>query len=141
MTDTAKIIEQSNQALSLVKKRKVEAGNGSTSPSPPPDRWDDPDFSILDDRRGKLPGFPILTLSTNSQQFVVKAAHGAGVRLDHVAVPLLGIVSSLIGTARRVRASNTWNVPLTCWVSVVGFSGAGKTPGLDTIRESLSKIQ
>jgi 5S rRNA maturation endonuclease (ribonuclease M5) len=68
------------------------------------DTWGDPDWSILDDRRGELPEFPINTLSAPCQEWVERAAHGAGVTAAHVATPLIGISSSLIGTARRVMA-------------------------------------
>src|SRR6202008_4134710 len=62
--------------------------------------WNDPDWSILDDRRGNLPEFPLDALSIPCQEWVTRAANGAGVTPAHVAVPLLGIASSLIGTAR-----------------------------------------
>jgi hypothetical protein len=55
-------------------------------------------------------------------------------------VPLLGIGASLIGAARRVRPSRSWSEPLTLWTSVIGFSGTGKTPGLDVSRRALSAI-
>ena len=103
--------------------------------------WDDPDWSILDDRRGDLPEFPVDTLSTPCQEWIVRAAHGAGVTFAHVAVPLLGIASSLIGTARRVLASRSWTQSVTTWTGVVGFSGTGKTPGIDATKRALSQIE
>jgi hypothetical protein len=103
--------------------------------------WDDPDWSILDDRRGNLPEFPVDTLSTPWQEWVTRAAHGAGATLAHVAVPLLGIASSLIGTARRVMASRSWTQAMTIWTGVVGFSGTGKTPGIDATKRALSQIE
>ena len=66
--------------------------------------WDDPDWSLLDDRRGDLPDFPLDALTEPWRTWLKKASHGAGVTPAHVMVPLLGIASSLIGTARRVRA-------------------------------------
>jgi hypothetical protein len=103
--------------------------------------WDDPDWSILDDRRGGLPSFPLDTLSASARDWVQRAAHGAGVTPDHVAVPMLGIMSSLIGTARRVLASRSWSQPLTCWAAVVGLSGTGKTPGIDATKRPLAQIE
>jgi Protein of unknown function (DUF3987) len=103
--------------------------------------WHDPDLSILDDRRGELPNFPLEVFAPSWQQWAKDAAHGAGVTVDHVMVPLLGIAGSLIGTARRVRASKSWSQPLTSWTAVVGFSGSGKTPGLDVTRNALAKIE
>jgi len=103
--------------------------------------WDDPDCSILDDRRGELPEFPVETMGAPWQDWIMRAAHGAGVTPAHVAVPLLGIASSLIGTARRVMASRSWTQPMTSWAAVVGFSGTGKTPGIDVTKRALSKIE
>ena len=73
--------------------------------------------------------------------WLLRTARGAGVTPGHVAVPFLGIASSLIGTARRVRASRSWSEPLTMWVAIIGFSGTGKTPGLDVTRRALSLIE
>jgi hypothetical protein len=103
--------------------------------------WSDPDWSILDDRRGDLPEFPIDALSEPIRIWVKRAALGAGVTVAHVAVPAIGIVSSLIGTARRIKATRSWLQCATCWTAVVGFSGTGKTPGIDTIKRPLSQIE
>jgi hypothetical protein len=103
--------------------------------------WPEPDWSILDDRRGELAAFPIDTLSGGCAEWVQRAAHGAGVTVDHVAVPLLGIVSSLIGTARRVMPSRSWSEPLTLWTATVGFSGTGKTPGINATKRALAQVE
>jgi Protein of unknown function (DUF3987) len=103
--------------------------------------WDDPDFSILDDRRGELPDFPLDALPAACREWVERAARGAGVTSAHVAVPMLGIVSSIIGTARRLKASTSWSEPMTCWAAVVGFSGTGKTPGIDATKRALSQVE
>jgi Protein of unknown function (DUF3987) len=103
--------------------------------------WESPDWSILDDRRGELPDFPLDCLGEPLQQWVERAAIGAGVTAAHVAVPTLGIASSLLGMARRVRASSSWLEPMTCWVGIVGTSGTGKTPGIDAVKRALAQIE
>src|SRR5262249_26999608 len=103
--------------------------------------WDDPDWSILDDRRGVLPDFPLDVLSEKTQALVKRTAQGAGVTPAHVAIPLLGIASSLIGTARRVQATTSWLQPTTCWTVIVGFSGTGKTPGINVTRRTLNQVE
>ena len=103
--------------------------------------WHAPDWSILDDRRGSLPEFPLTCLGVTLREWVERAAAGAGVTPAHVAVPALGIASSLIGMARRVRASSSWLEPMTCWVGLVGASGTGKTPGIDAVKRALSQIE
>ena len=125
-------------------KRTNGSGNGGHQYRERPGgshTWDDPDWSILDDRRGDLPDFPMGTLSEPIQRWVERAAKGAGATPAHVAIPLLGIASSLIGTARRVMASRSWTQPMTNWAAIVGFSGTSKTPGIDATKRALSQIE
>ena len=103
--------------------------------------WDDPDWTLLDDRRGELPDFPVDVLTPAWQEWLLRACHGAGVRPEHIAVPLIGVASSLIGTARRVRASTSWSEPMTLWACVVADSGDRKTPGLNVTRRALDLIE
>lgn len=42
--------------------------------------WSDPDWTILDDRRGDLPEFPVEVLTPAWQEWLGRAAHGAGLR-------------------------------------------------------------
>jgi len=102
--------------------------------------WDAPDWSILDDHRGELPDFPLDCLPPLVREWVERGARGAGVTSAHVAVPVLGISSSLIGMARRVKASSSWISPVTCWTVVVGASGTGKTPGIDVSKRALDDV-
>jgi hypothetical protein len=97
-------------------------------------------LSLLDDRRGELPDFPVNVLAARWQVWIELAARGAGVTPPHVAMPLFGIASALIGTARRVQASRSWSQPMTLWAALVGASGTGKTPGIDATKRALSWI-
>ena len=72
-----------------------------------------------------------------SDAWLSRATRGSGVTDGHVAVPFLGIASSLIGTGRRVRASNSWSEPCTTWTCQLGFSGTGKTPGMQVSTPSI----
>ena len=116
---------------------------------PPPERkqrqatghWDEPDVSVLDDRRGDLPDFPCETLPTLWQPWLAGAAHGAGVTAGHVAVPAITTAAGLVGTAMRVRASRSWSEPLTLWSALIGFSGTGKTAGIDVTKRTLALIE
>jgi hypothetical protein len=103
--------------------------------------WEEPDWTILDERRGSLPLFPVGTLPKVWQDWLIRASRGAGVTPDHVAAPLLAIASSLIGTARRVRASRSWSEPCSLWIAVIGDSGTGKTPGLAVTKRPLTYIE
>jgi hypothetical protein len=122
--------KQKSNGEGHAKNRKVETGT-----------WDEPDWTLLDDRRGELPDFPIEVLPTSLHAWLLRTARGAGVTPGHVAVPFLGITSSLIGTARRIRACRSWSEPLTMWGALIGFSGTGKTPSIDVTRRALSLIE
>jgi hypothetical protein len=106
-----------------------------------PHAWDDPELTLLDDRRGELPDFPVDVLTPPWQEWLLRASHGAGVRPEHVGVPLIGVASSLIGTARRVRGSRSWSEPMTLWACVVAASGDRKTPGLNVTVRALDLIE
>src|SRR6185437_11595653 len=103
--------------------------------------WGEPDWSILDDRRGNLPEFPENILCPPVRDYISRAARGAGVTFAHVAVPLLSIASGIIGTARRVQASRSFVQLVSCWCALVGFSGTGKTPGIAVTTRALSEIE
>ena len=123
--------------------REASPNGGSTSihnhvSRPEHFEWESPDWSILDDRRGELPNFP--DCLGKAWATVNRAAKGAGVTVAHVAVPLLGITSGLIGFAARVQASTSWLEPATIWCGIV-FSGSGKTPGLEVTKRALSAIE
>jgi hypothetical protein len=100
----------------------------------------EPDWSMLDDRRGDLPEFPLDAIGAEWSPCIRRAAHGAATMPAHVAVPFLGIASALIGTARRLKASSSWSQPATIWAAVVGYSGTGKSPGLQVIQNALDFI-
>jgi Protein of unknown function (DUF3987) len=134
-----------NPALDLPGDGKVVWDHGGNEDSrrieSPTFDWSNPDRTILEDRRGDLPDFPIDVFTPTWQQCLLRAAHGAGVRPEHVAVPLLGVASSLIGTARRVCASRSWSEPMTLWTCVVATSGDRKTPGLNVAIRALDFIE
>jgi hypothetical protein len=103
--------------------------------------WAEPDESLIEDRRGELPEFPIEAFPPRLSSWLLRATRGAGVRSDHIAVPLLGVASSLIGMARRVQATTAWLEPVTLWSCVVAQSGDRKTPGLKVLLRALDRIE
>ena len=107
----------------------------------PDHSWVTPDESLLEDRRGELPEFPCDVFPPSLSSWLLRATRGAGVRIDHIAVPMLGVASSLIGKARRVQASTSWIEPTTIWACIVGQSGDRKTPGLRVILRALDRIE
>jgi hypothetical protein len=138
----ADIAEKVCEWLDYKGPQETNSGDATrAAASSSPHSWDDPDISILDDRRGELPDFPIDVLTLAWQGWLKRAAHGAGVRPEHIAIPLLGVASSLIGTARRVCASRSWSEPVTLWGCIVADSGDRKTSGLRVITRALDLIE
>ena len=103
--------------------------------------WDEPDRTLLDDRRGELPDFPVEALPVSLRGWLLRAARGAGVTPAHVAVPLLGIALSLIGTARRVRACRSWSEPLTMWVGGASRTGRSRNRGALSGRRAVRAVR
>src|SRR5215813_9941484 len=60
---------------------------------------------------------------------------------EHRNCNVIGVVASLIGTARRVRASRSWSEPMTLWTALVAASGDRKTPGLNVTRKALDLLE
>jgi hypothetical protein len=108
---------------------------------PLPFTWEAPDESLLEDRRGVQPQFPRDVFPSGLSDWLSRASRGAGTLLDHVAVPMLGAASSLIGKARCIQASSSWVEPLTLWTTVVAQSGDRKTAGLRVITRALDRIE
>ena len=103
--------------------------------------WPEPDWSILEDHRAELPGFPLGCLPAPTSAWVTRAARGAGVTPAHVAVPGLGVAGGLVGCARKVQASASWSEPLAMWTGIVGYSGSGKTPAIEVLKCTLTAIE
>jgi len=103
--------------------------------------WENPSREILEDARGNLPEFPTDVFDDLWREYVKRAAHGAGVTDAHVAVPLIGVISGVIGCSYRVKAAGAWLEPCAIWSALVGSSGTGKTPGIDVSKRALAFIE
>ena len=103
--------------------------------------WARPNLELLEDRRGDLPELPVDSLGPATQLWLGRAARAAGVTPAHVFAPAISITSTLVGAARRVRASSSFSQPLCVWSAVIAPSGEGKTPGLDASRRPLAAIE
>src|SRR5690349_4369495 len=96
------------------------AGDASTTSA---DRWARPNLELLEDRRGDLPELPVESLGPATQLWLRRAARAAGVTPAHVFAPAISITSTLVGAARRVRASSSFSQPLCVWSAVIAPSG------------------
>jgi hypothetical protein len=113
----------------------------SNATAPDTASWENPNLEVLEDNRGILPEFPTDLLDPEWGDYVERAAPSAGVTAAHVAVPLIGIISGVIGCTYRVKATRAWSEPCAIWCAVVGYSGTGKTPGIDVSKRALAFVE
>jgi hypothetical protein len=80
--------------------------NGSAGKPESLHTWDQPDWSLLEDRRGDLPEFPLNVLDAGWQAWARETSHGSGTSVAHVVVPLLALSPPSLASrgAYRFRA-------------------------------------
>ena len=106
------------------------------------DAWPEPDMGVLRLHRRPPSKIPIEVFGPAWGDWIVAAAEAAACPPDYVAAPLLASTSVLIGNARWPQASPGWSEPPHLWVSGVGDSGDGKSPGADCLlRDVLPEIE
>jgi hypothetical protein len=83
---------------------------------------------------------PELRLSDISmfwETWLTSTAEGANAAPDYTLLPLLMLVSALLGNARHVKAWSGWTETAVLWGASVGVSGSGKTPGASPVMDDL----
>ena len=113
-----------------------QQNEGSKAPNDSVDgmiNWDVPDMDILHLRRRLPPGFPLDVLGDHWGDWVVGAATGASCPVDYVVGALLASASGLIGHGPWAQAAPGWREPPHLWMTSVGDSGDGKSPGADCL--------
>jgi hypothetical protein len=104
--------------------------------------WGEPDLGVLRLQRRQPPALPIEVFGPAWRDWIAEAASAAACPPDYVAAPLLVAVSALIGNSRWAQAAPGWSEPPFLWVSAVGDSGNGKSPGADCLmRDVLPTIE
>lgn len=85
--------------------------------------------------------FPLRILPTKLFDFVTEAATSISCPPDYIAVPMLGVLSTAIGTRRRIKIKDSWHEWAILWMATVGHTGSAKSPGLQMAAEPLYRIQ
>lgn len=75
--------------------------------------------------------FPVDALPAMIRRFVVEGAQAIGCVPAFVALPVLSVLASAIGSTRRIRLKKTWTEPCVVWAAIVARSGTLKSPALD----------
>lgn len=79
--------------------------------------------------------FPTHELPEPLASFVRETANAIFSDESRLALPLLAVVGSAIGTTRRLTLKRGWHVPPILWTVVVSESGTQKSPALDAVLE------
>jgi hypothetical protein len=85
--------------------------------------------------------FPVDVLPSPAREFVTAAAAALKTNEVYVALPLLAMLGSLIGNARRLKVKKDWFAPPILWTVVVGESGQGKSPAYRMVLEPIRALQ
>jgi hypothetical protein len=75
--------------------------------------------------------FPIEVLPGCVANYIREGAAALDADTAFIAVPLLPVLASAIGNARRIRLKSSWTEPAVLWAATVGESGTVKSPSLD----------
>ena len=101
-----------------------------------------PDMSLLENPRADAPIFdPVRLFGKDWGDWVRTAAEGGAAPADYTAATLLSVAGSLIGNARWVKISHSWQEPPLIWTMLIGNPSAGKTPGAKPVRNALAEIE
>jgi hypothetical protein len=92
--------------------------------------WPMMDLSLLDERHGAPPPFPLDVLPPFWRTWTEAAIASTGAPADFVALSLLTAAGSLIPRC-RVMPSPGWVEPCILWTALVGPPSCGKTPGVE----------
>ena len=101
-----------------------------------------PDMSLLENPRADAPKFdPVTLFGTKWGNWVCLAAEGGAAPADYTGATLISVAGSLIGNARWVKVSHSWQEPPLIWTMLIGNPSAGKTPGAKPVRRALVEIE
>jgi len=85
--------------------------------------------------------FPVRLLPEPLANFVAEASHAIGCPPDYVAVPMLSVLGTAIGTGHRIQIKEGWCEWPILWTATVGDTGTAKSPGLEQAIEPLRRRQ
>jgi hypothetical protein len=105
-----------------------------------PDPWPEVDLSLLDERHGAPPPFPLDVLPPFWRRWTQDAAAEAGAPADYVALSLLTAAGSLMPD-RQVMAAPGWAEPCILWTTLVGPPSCGKTWGLEAACDLVRAVE
>lgn len=85
--------------------------------------------------------FPVHCLPGPIHRFVKEGATAIGCDPAYIALPVLAVLASAIGSTRRLQIKRDWRVPPILWTAIVGESGSQKSPAFHAAMEPLKRAQ
>ncbi len=108
---------------------------------PPDAGWPEIDLSILEEKRGAVPPFPLDLLPRPWRDWVSDTASSAGAPTDYVVQAVLAALAGICGAGVAVRITPVWSEPLVLWQAVVGEPSSGKSSAITSMRRLLGSIE
>jgi hypothetical protein len=103
--------------------------------------WREIDPSLLEERRGTVPSFPVDIMPPAWRAWLGDTAAAAGAPVDYAAQALFAAVSGLCGAGAAVRVTPTWQEPLVLWQVAVGRVSSGRSPARASTRRMLATVE
>lgn len=103
--------------------------------------WPEIDPSLLEERRGTLPPFPVDLMPPAWRAWLGDTAASACAPVDYTAQALLATVSGLCGAGASVQVTSTWQEPLVLWQLAVGRVSSGRSPAMASTRRMLATVE
>lgn len=104
-------------------------------------QWPEIDPSLLEERRGVLPPFPVDLMPSPWRAWLTDTAASAGAPVDYAAQALFAAVAGLCGAGAAVRVTSTWQEPLVLWQLAIGRVSSGRSPARASTRRMLATVE
>lgn len=107
--------------------------------------WKISDSKILkmldnpNDHRLRVQNFPVQLFPTEISQFIVCKHQYLNTNMEFTGSAILSVLFSLLGKM-NVTAVNQWEEPCIGWFGLVGGSGSGKTPAINSAIQPIQSI-
>ena len=85
--------------------------------------------------------FPVDLLPETLADLVNAGTAAIGCDSTFIALPVMAVVASCIGTTRMLRLRNSWHVFPIMWTGIIGESGSQKTPAQRLALKPLERLQ
>src|SRR5690349_7164807 len=99
--------------------------------------WQEPDLSILDDRRAATPAVSLDVVPEPWRRWIADTALATGSPQDYVLQAVLAGVAGICGAGVRVQVTPAWSEPMVLWQAIVGEPSTGKSAALAPMRRLL----